>query len=189
MPQVYKRENITIQKTTTEANKYAVASQIEPGVSLSRAHITQPTHVHQQPPGYRRQSVQELERVRVIEETESSAVNYAVVNNVVPIVDAEVICVQQQQQQRQQESSLAEDRLSSTSASITEDSFTNLNLDAFEPVTSTQREIVRVDRAREEQAIAETNLAYGKVIEHPPLIQDASGPVRIPVKVVNLLYL
>lgn len=182
---MYKRENITIQKTTTEANKYAVASQIEPGVSLSRAHITQPTHVHQQPPGYRRQSVQELERVRVIEETESSAVNYAVVNNVVPIVDAEVICVQQ----RQQESSLAEDRLSSTSASITDDSFSNLKLDTFEPVTSTQREIVRVDRAREEQALAETNLAYGKVIEHPPLIQDATGPVRIPVKVVNLLYL
>lgn len=184
--------------TKTETNQYAVASQIESGVSLPRAHIAQPVHVHQPSSlplrvSHRvieKESLKAVERVRVrtIEESEARKPSeYAVINKVTPIVDAEMITIQQQQQQND---SSSEDR-SSTSASITDDTFNNINYESFEPVvaSSTASSLhhhhrVRVAHAREEKAVvAETT--FVKTIEHPPVIKDETvhTVVRIPVKV------
>lgn len=141
----------------TTTNQYAIASKIESGVSLERAHIAQPIQVHQ-PPFLRRmtqresiierESLKAIERViirtageLVVEEEEArKPAEYVVINKVIPIVDtAEMMTVQLQ------ESTTSDDR-SSTSPSITDDTLSHLNLDTFEPVDPDHhhhREIVR----------------------------------------------
>lgn len=148
-----KRENVIIKKTNETTNQYAIASKIESGVSLARAHITQPIQVHP-PPFLRmaqretiieRESLKAIERViirtagEVEEEEARKPAEYVVINKVIPIVDtAEMMTVQLQ------ESTTSDDR-SSTSPSITDDTLSHLNLDAFEPVGPDHhhREIVR----------------------------------------------
>lgn len=130
-------------------NQYAIASQIESGVSLARAQVVQPIHVHPPPTVCRvtqrervieRESLRAVERVivRSTEEEAGKPAEYAVINKVTPIIDAEMMITTVQMHD-----SASEDR-SSTSASITDDTLSNLNLDAFEPVGANHREVVRI---------------------------------------------
>lgn len=148
-------------------------------MSLSRAHITQPVEVRA--PAVRvsqrlieRESIVAFERVKIRTVEDHPVADYAVVNKITPIVDAEMMTVQQQDS-----SSLSEDH-SSTSASIHDDSLTNLNLEAFEPVTTTPREIVRV---REDKMVAQTSSVRVEKIEPsvrvPVKITDKRSPVRV----------